>query len=460
MIPVDAANLLKKRVALKLETSTLEDFVMNGSAFISRSEQRRWTFGWLIGWLSLSAVWWLGLGGSSDSSSLPQVSATASFDNHTSGSYRNKPIGGVQDLVCNRKPIEEIRVGQRVWTEDYATTSQPTAVDPKTWRLIKLRSDVRWKDGTLDDVNVETLQPPEWLAKHNATLGGLVPIPLDLVEMGFPHDLRGIVVGIEVCPPISCGTGCVVLTTVNHLNPDVRELTVADDFGRQQVLKPTGFHKFLREPDAKWVSTCDLAVGDHLRGKNGRLCVIGNRAFPGVHRVYNMTIETEHVYYVSALGVLTHNPGCGQPYYGPGSIFQVGPNWQGLNPPPTQFVSPFVHIPKVTVNNAMGNIFQQQVLAAYPGAVANTTPMFGTTLAGKPKTVVPDATIPGGLLEIKAWQYLPNTSQLQAMQSLGQPLTIVVPPGSILSQPLLNSLSQHGGRCVWFPPNPTGNFDF
>jgi hypothetical protein len=33
----------------------------------------------------------------------------------------------------------------------------------------------------------------------------------------------------------------------------------------------------------------------------------------GVHRVYNMTVEGEHVYRVSAAGVLVHNNGCSQP---------------------------------------------------------------------------------------------------------------------------------------------------
>jgi hypothetical protein len=32
---------------------------------------------------------------------------------------------------------------------------------------------------------------------------------------------------------------------------------------------------------------------------------------PGVQRVFNMTVEGEHVYYVSSLGSLVHNTNCG-----------------------------------------------------------------------------------------------------------------------------------------------------
>ena len=316
---------------------------MNARGFFSRSKHNRWAFGWLIGWLTVSAACWLALGGKSGSSSLPQASATGSLDSRTSDCHGSQQIRGVaRDLVVNRKPIEEIRVGERVWTHEHATTSQPTCVDPKTWRLLGLRSEVLWQDGTLDDINIETLQPPEWLGKYKAAVGASVPIPLDLVEMGLPEQTRAVVLTDVACPAIGRGSGCVVLTTVNHLNADVRELTLVNEAGREQVLKPTGFHKFFLEPDEKWVSACDLGVGDQLRAKDGRLRVIGNKAVPGVHRVYNMTIETEHVYYVSRLGVLTHNPGCGKP--------ANGPNWQGFKPPqPIQLGVGKPALPKPTI---------------------------------------------------------------------------------------------------------------
>ena len=73
-------------------------------------------------------------------------------------------------------------------------------------------------DGTLDDINVETLQPPEWIASQRATVGSVVPLPLDLVEMGLPESLLPRSSRWKPCPSIAPGLGRVVLTTTNHLN--------------------------------------------------------------------------------------------------------------------------------------------------------------------------------------------------------------------------------------------------
>ena len=58
--------------------------------------------------------------------------------------------------------------------------------------------------------------------------------------------------------------------------------------------------------------------GEQLRGHRGPLTVTSLSRVPGVHRVYNMTVESEHVYRVATLGVLVHNNGC----YEPGSVVQ------------------------------------------------------------------------------------------------------------------------------------------
>ena len=62
-------------------------------------------------------------------------------------------------------------------------------------------------------MNVETLQPPSWLEDNSIRVGRDAPIPLDLIEMGLPRDLRAKVLAIERCPPIELGAGRVVLTT-------------------------------------------------------------------------------------------------------------------------------------------------------------------------------------------------------------------------------------------------------
>ncbi|MCP3996210.1 MAG: hypothetical protein GY722_14290, partial [bacterium] len=75
----------------------------------------------------------------------------------------------------------------------------------------------------------------------------------------------------------------------------------------QETLRPTAFHKFYSETRDQWLSAEALQPGEILRGLTGPLQVVSQRPIPGTHRVYNMTVEAEHVYHVSTLGVLAHN---------------------------------------------------------------------------------------------------------------------------------------------------------
>ena len=159
-------------------------------------------------------------------------------------------------------------------------------------------------------MEVETLQPPEWVAAHGATRGASVPIPLDLVEMGLPEELRATVLDNLPCPAIQPGEGRVVLTTVSHLSNCVGSLTVEDEQGQRETIRPTAFHKFYREPEKKWVSLAALHNGDRLHGAAGELRVVSVSLDNAVERVYNMTVEGEHVYYVATLGLLAHNVKC------------------------------------------------------------------------------------------------------------------------------------------------------
>ena len=134
-------------------------------------------------------------------------------------------------------------------------------------------AETHWDDGTRDDINVETLQPPEWIKQHDVRIGAKVPLPLDLVEMGLPRDLRATVIAVERCPEIDAGPGRVVLTTVNHLNKYVFELTIKDATGHSETVHTTGFHKFYSDSRNAWISAAELRKGEQLRGVNGALTV-------------------------------------------------------------------------------------------------------------------------------------------------------------------------------------------
>lgn len=218
------------------------------------------------------------------------------------------------------RPIEQIRVGQRVITDlpegildidgqpfNESPPEGATRVDPATWRLVRMRAEEVWPDGTVDDINIETLQPQEWIEAHHVHIGGRAPIPLDLVEMGLPEELQGEVLAIEPCPAIEAGPGRVVLTTVNHLHPSVLDLTIKNGHGDQEIVRPTTNHRFYSLDRHAWTTAGELQTGERLRALSGDLAVVSLTPLRGVHTVYNLTVEHEHVYHVSSLAVEAHN---------------------------------------------------------------------------------------------------------------------------------------------------------
>ena len=130
------------------------------------------------------------------------------------------------------------------------------------------------QDGTADPVDVNVLQPPQWVADHHAEPGVFVPVPPDLEELGLVKDAsaaRFRVTAVAPCPRVSAGPGRVVLATLTHLNCSIFDLSVQDGSGRRDELHPTGIHRFWSEDRNEWVQTDHLQVGERLRGKFGAL---------------------------------------------------------------------------------------------------------------------------------------------------------------------------------------------
>ena len=101
-----------------------------------------------------------------------------------------------------------------------------------------------------------------------------------------------------------------MLTTVSHLNAFLFDLRLSAADGMLDTLGVTGYHKFFTE-DRGWVSVCDLIPGEQVRGEYGILTVTNLEREPDTFRVYNMTVEADHVYYVGSISALVHNSWCG-----------------------------------------------------------------------------------------------------------------------------------------------------
>lgn len=75
--------------------------------------------------------------------------------------------------------------------------------------------------------------------------------------------------------------------------------------GELETLGVTGWHKFYDEAEG-WQSASELTIGDTLRGLSGEnVKVVALAQRPATERVYNMTVEADHVYFVGDLTTLT-----------------------------------------------------------------------------------------------------------------------------------------------------------
>jgi RHS repeat-associated protein len=199
------------------------------------------------------------------------------------------------------KPIEEIRVGDRVLglnpELDQSVRSTPDP-DPATWRTVRLRMPKQ--SGEL--LPIELLRPRSWVASNGALEGG--EIDLDLPELGAVGKAR--VLSVGPCPDIKPGAGRVVTGTFAH-PPSERIIDVC--LAESDVpISCTENHLFWSEDRGQFVPGRQLEAGEQVRTADGCTSAITSITdHPASRRVYNLEVHVEHVYLVSTLGVLVHN---------------------------------------------------------------------------------------------------------------------------------------------------------
>jgi hypothetical protein len=199
--------------------------------------------------------------------------------------------------------IESISIGDRVLTD---AECSGTKVDEASWAAITLAMPNPDRPG--DVIDLHLLRPRSWLAEQGAVQGSLVEIRLE--EMQLSGLAR--VVAIDRVPPLADGPGCLVLSTVTHLNGDVLELRFENS---GTVLQPTARHHLHSYDTQDWIAAGDLHPGNRLTTSSGHVTLASVVSKPGLHRVFNIEVETRHAYYVSNLEVFSHNTGA----CGPGS---------------------------------------------------------------------------------------------------------------------------------------------
>ena len=125
----------------------------------------------------------------------------------------------------------------------------------------------------------------------------------------------------------------------------------------------TGLHRVYTE-DRGWVEADNLTIGEPVRGANGELTVAGLTRDLGAHRVYNMTVEADHVYYVGTVDALVHNVWCGI------QAHHIDPRYLGGNSNgPTIRLAGWIH---QRVHSVIDTVLQQRWGSAVQGLGRDT----------------------------------------------------------------------------------------
>lgn len=198
-------------------------------------------------------------------------------------------------------PIEQIRVGQRVPGRNPDRDDVDLLMEepnPTSWKRIELSMD-RPPSGRLE---IELLRPLTWIEAQQATIGS--SIWLDLPELDAVGEAT--VHNIDACPSIPKGPGRVVTGTFAHPVSD-NVLNVRLE-GEDTPIGVTGQHLFWSQSREEFVPVSQLNRGEEVRTIRGdTLRVASVLPRPGPARVYNLEVQSEHVYHVSLHGILAHN---------------------------------------------------------------------------------------------------------------------------------------------------------
>jgi len=151
-------------------------------------------------------------------------------------------------------------------------------------------------------LEVQLLRPIDWLVETGAAAGGTIRLQID--ELGI--DGPATVLSIDDCPAIRPGPGHVVTGTFAH-DPSDNLINVQVE-GEPEPIGCTPNHPFWSETREDFVQAIDLEPGEELwTSEYGIVEVQSITARPQPERVYNLEVQTEHVYQVGESGVLVHN---------------------------------------------------------------------------------------------------------------------------------------------------------
>jgi hypothetical protein len=144
------------------------------------------------------------------------------------------------------------------------------------------------------------LRPLEWIEATGATEGR--PIELNLEEQGLSGP--ALVLSVAPCPRIEAGPGDVVTGTFKHFTDSVLWLRVE---GVQDPIGITSNHPVYSVDRTQFVPAESLQRGDLLQLLDGTGRLQDVQVGSSTQAVFNLEVNSSHVFRVSAAGVLVHN---------------------------------------------------------------------------------------------------------------------------------------------------------
>ncbi|NBU17324.1 MAG: hypothetical protein EBS48_10020, partial [Actinobacteria bacterium] len=195
--------------------------------------------------------------------------------------------------------IAKVPIGSRVLADNPRPEQfDDTWPEPVAAESVLLSLDLFKADGTV--VKGEFLRPREWVERLGLSVGGLLPVGVSELDI----DCEAVVTGIGPCPPIAEGEGRVV--TGRFITRDAGNLvTVALANGAE--IRATDVHPVWSVDREEWVPAGELEPGEQVDTLAGPVAVLSVERLESALDVYNIEVHGEHVFRVTADGVLVHN---------------------------------------------------------------------------------------------------------------------------------------------------------
>jgi len=196
-------------------------------------------------------------------------------------------------------PIRDVPLGCRVLADNPRPEElDDTWPEPEQATWVTLGLALIKADGT--PVKAEFLRPREWVERLGFTVGGLLPVGVSELDI----DCEAVVTSITPCPEIAQGEGRVV--TGRFVTRDAGNLvTVALENGTE--IRATDVHPVWSVDREEWVPAGELEPGELVDTLAGPVAVHSVDRLESAIDVYNIEVHGEHVFRVTADGVLVHN---------------------------------------------------------------------------------------------------------------------------------------------------------